>query len=213
MQKVENKWCEAEQGTDEWKEDRAGKITGSLVKELLTNPRGKSEKFSSSAKTYIEKILSERLTGTTEEIYANRAMQWGTEHEDEAIYLYEEKTMMIVERVGFYKENEFLGCSLDGYSNKLIQEVKCLSSKNHLKILMSGEVPKEHLSQCLFNMVVVGAKFCDFIAYDPRYINPKHRLIVVTIDRNDYKEEIANIFSRVGKAIKEVKRLEKELNE
>lgn len=199
------------QRTDDWFAKRLGKFTASNIGEILKKGRGKDEPFSKTAISYIRKKIAEQLTGQKEEIHGP-ALEWGTNYEETAIMEYEELTDVQVKEVGFIplkSYEQWAGGSPDGVVSKdKIIEVKCpFSSAIHTETLITRKIPEswddKYYAQIQFNMLVTGAKECDFISFDPRMKNPNHRLVVITIERDD--AYLANLIERLDLAIKYVK--------
>ena len=65
-------------------------------------------------------------------------------------------------------------------------------------------MPKKHLPQILFNMWETGSEFCDFISYDPRFIEPKHRIFVKRVYMADHEEMFDKMQMKVEIAIEEI---------
>lgn len=195
-------WHEVKQNTEEWLRVRLGKITGSGVAPLLTKGRKKDEYFGAGANTYIDEKVTEILTAAIPDQNSGRACEWGNEHEDEAIEVYELETWQKVERKGFYEGTPFIGCSPDGVVGNGIIEVKCpYNSVNHYKVLKSGEIPKEYKPQVFFNMWVTDSEWCDFISFDPRF-KGENKLVIIRVTREENEEYIENMAERVRAAAK-----------
>ena len=174
-----------EQKSDEWHRQRLGKFTASKFADLLGAGRKKDEAWSLTAKTYIREVLAEILTGQWV-AFSNTAMEWGIEHEDEAIKFYEDLVGYKVERNGFIELNPFVGGSPDGLINDDgIIEVKCpYTSAKHIETLASRKVPGEYVAQIQGNLLVTDRKWCDFISYDPRMIKDEHKIVVIRVERD-----------------------------
>jgi hypothetical protein len=150
-----------EQGSDEWRELRVGRFTGSemfkLVEpgkremtqdELKARPKtGEGSKtkqiqdvkvLGEKAWTYIYKKVAETLTGQLdEEVYAWPVLR-GKEMEGEAVEFFEKRTGMSCDPVGFIPFTDHAGSSPDRMvSDGAVLEIKCPSnSKNQVEYLM-----------------------------------------------------------------------------
>jgi predicted phage-related endonuclease len=61
-----------------------------------------------------------------------------------------------------------IGYSPDGLvGDDGLIEIKSPRQKNHLKWLLAGEVPAEHMPQVQTGLAVTGRVWCDFISYAP----------------------------------------------
>jgi len=197
---------EMDQRSEEWFKMRLGKITGSGVADLLKKGRGKDAMFGDMAKTYISSKIAEKLTGDVPDMVSSRATDWGIENEDYAIEIYESETWSSVETVGFVVRDEWTGCSPDGLVGADgIIEVKCpYNSTNHLKTIESGEVPAKHLPQVVFNTLICGRDWCDFISFDPRFPEAS-RLFVKRVLLSDHAELVEEMELRIAIATAEIK--------
>ena len=67
-----------EQGSEEWHQQRLGKITASRVSDVMAKTK---TGYGASRKNYMMELLCQRLTGSREEGFTSAAMQRGTELE------------------------------------------------------------------------------------------------------------------------------------
>jgi hypothetical protein len=125
------------------------------------------------------RLTVEQLTGLPQDTgngYINEAMQWGLDHEAEAIAAYEALTGQMTAKSGFLAHNDVMaGCSLDAHIGDFafLVECKCPKSATHWAYLRGpAEVPAEHIAQVRHQLYVTGAEWCDFFSYDPRF--PEH---------------------------------------
>lgn len=220
-----------DQRTAEWYLSRKGKITASECVALmlngkrdmtpeeleafkLSNPKSKAKTtetpFSDATYTYLNEKVAERLMtddAFIENIEGNgfkaKPLQWGIDHEDEAIARYIFDTSCSVTGIGFVplKEYEHLvggspdGLVLDTYrSTNGIIEVKCpYTSAVHIDYLLCNSVEElrkdtsygeKYYAQMQLNMMVTDTIWCDFVSYDPRMERSK-QLKVLRVYRDD----------------------------
>jgi predicted phage-related endonuclease len=102
-------------------------------------------------------------------------MRWGIEHEADARAIYEDSRGVIVDMVGFVKhpKYDFMGCTPDGVigtykANGGLLEIKCPQAKAHFEYLRNG-IPPKYFAQVQFQMMVTGAKWCDFMTFNPTF--------------------------------------------
>lgn len=199
------------QGTPEWKADRLGKVTGSAVAALYA--KVKSGEAAARADYRVQLVL-ERLTGTVEDMFTSKEMEWGTNTEGAARLAYEAESGLMVREAGFCSLPKVAaGSSVDGFidsdDGRLgILEVKCPKSKTHLGYLDSGEVPTAYNPQVLHNMWITGAQFADFMSYDPRFPRGLQRM-TVRVERSE--AAIRDHEALVLQFLLEVDALEKQL--
>ena len=201
LQQIPNVLNPDQQRTQEWFEQRRGRVTASEVFKVLT--KGKGDKPSKTRRSYAVKLASERITGVPSESIDTLAMAWGREQEEHAVKEFETKYGLKVESVGFIKGDGEYGVSPDGFvSDGGLIETKCKNSENHLEIILTGEMPEEHKPQVQMQMMVTGRKHCYFVSYDPRYVDEHLRLFVVKVERDD--EYIAMLKVEIEKFLVEV---------
>lgn len=173
-----------EQGTNEWKECRVGKVTASRVADVVAKTKSG---YSASRDNYMAQLVCERLTGKPAESFSNAAMQWGTETEPLARAAYEAKMDVLVDEVGFIDHPSIVnsGASPDGLvgADGLI-EIKCPNTATHIDTLLSQTVPKKYADQIFWQMACTGRDWCDFVSYDPR-LPSDLQLFIKRIPRDD----------------------------
>lgn len=181
------------QGTPEWLETRLGMITGSGMSKLITS----TGKRSTSAETYINQLIAERITGQQTPVHVTAAMERGTELEDQARQYYELIFDCQVKQVGFCIHDQFedVGISPDGL---IIDpdtggfhglEIKCPSASTQVAYLRKNKVPAEYVAQVQACIWVADAEHWDFISWHPQM---KPLLIRVYRD-DDFIGEMAAI--------------------
>jgi hypothetical protein len=50
-----------------------------------------------------------------------------------------------------------------------IVEIKCPIPATHWAFLKSGLIPEEYVKQCVHNLWVTGAQWCDYVSYNPDF--------------------------------------------
>jgi hypothetical protein len=158
--------------TPEWAEIRWGKIGGTLSDGLLI----KSD-------TLLIDILSQRLEYfEMSDSFSNFHTERGLELEPFAVEFLEQKTGVKFGSTGWLQceENELLGISPDGITeDETIQcEIKCLSRKEHLKILLADEIPSDKINQ-LVHAFLVNPKLEElhFFCYRPESVKHFHKIL------------------------------------
>lgn len=172
-----------EQGTDEWLAERAGKITASMIGNVLMAPT------TAGYQNYMAQLICERLTGEPVETFKSAAMEYGTEHEDQARAFYEMETGNDVQQVGFVAHATLEGCgaSPDGMIGELgLVEIKVPQPTKHIKNLMGGTIDKAYRLQMQWQMTCTGREWCDFVSFNPTF--PPH--LQIHIQRVDRDAEV-----------------------
>ena len=167
---------------DEWLADRVGKITASRVKGIDAKPQ-KGKALNATMLT----LLKERLTGTVKELRVNEVMQWGIDHEPDAIAAYENITGEFVVGCGLidHPTISMSGASPDGLIGKDgLLEAKCPTEETHLNTILTQEVPDEYMPQITWQMACTGRLWCDFVSYDPR-LPESMQTVIIRVMRDD----------------------------
>lgn len=194
-----------EQGTEEWKLARLGKVTASRVS------AARAKKGTAARSDYIADIITERLTGSPIESYTNAYMEWGTANEPLARAAYEIKTGVWVEQIAIVNHPtiESFAASPDGLvGDKGLIEIKCPKTSTHLNWMIKGEPPTDHKNQMMAQLACTGREWVDFVSFDPRL--PEHlQLFVVRFEPES--EDIALLEEDVMIFLEEVKIMERKL--
>jgi len=173
-----------EQGSQEWLQDRCGRVTASRIADLMARTKGG---YSASRANYASQLICERLTGCVAPSFTNAAMIHGTETEPEARRAYEFYIDRDVVQVGFmpHPSIEMAGASPDGLiGDDGLLELKCPNSATHIETLLGGVIPDKYVKQMQFQMACTGRQWCDFASYDNR-LPERMRLFVKRVDRDE----------------------------
>jgi putative phage-type endonuclease len=174
----------AEQGSPEWLAARAGKVTASMISNVLAKPE------TAAYRDYQAQIVAELLTGKPQgSDFTNEAMQFGTENEPFARSAYEVYMGIMVDEVGLvlHPTIDRAGASPDGLvgSDGLV-EIKCPKVATHLSYICAGVVPTKYKNQMLFQMICAERAWCDFVSFRPDL--PEHlQLFVIRFQRDEAK--------------------------
>lgn len=205
---------------ESWLALRAGKFTGSDFHQYLSIlDKGLSETAESNLYKKVLESLGEQFESVRSDV-----MERGNELEPFARREYMGDTFNDVQEVAFVDfEKLRAGCSPDGviyiekpnldFQNmsyeefkeiittpiKKIIEIKCPEIKNYLK-MAKGKIPPVYMTQMQFNMLITGAKSCDFVIY-----HPSMRLIIRKIDADaDYQKKIVNALEKLNARYDEI---------
>ena len=179
-----------EQRTDEWFQQRLGKVTASRISDVIAKTK---TGVSTSRQNYLIQLVSERLTGKKGDSFVNQAMLDGIERESSARELYMRTRGVSVTEVGFFDHPTIAmsGASPDGAVNaeeegKYIGliEIKCPLETTHTNTLMSKSVPSKYIPQMQWQLACTNARWVDFVSYNPNF--PEElQLFVARVDRDD----------------------------
>lgn len=189
------------QGSPEWNEVRAGKVTASCVEKVLATIKSGEAAI---RRDYRAQLVAEILTGRPQGgDFMNDEMRWGVEQEPLARSAYEMAKEALVDQVGFivHPRIERAGASPDGLAGKVGLEIKCPKTATHLTYLLDGIVPAKYRPQMLWQMACGELEAVDFVSFDPR-LPAKHQLFIVRFPRDE--KAISAMEAEVEKFLGEV---------
>lgn len=206
MDQFEKELIEAqEQRSNQWRDARAGKFTGSEIWKLLTDPRTNKE-WSETALTYIKTKVAEELTGLVHETGPAYPLVWGEEQEENAKAWYKNLYGIEIKKAGFLAFTDHSGCTPDGYAGESVCELKCpYNSANHVEYLTwkswidLKENKPEYWYQIQTEILFSKRSKGLFISYDPRMIKDEHKMKVIEVFPG--VEDQQRILDRIEKAI------------
>ena len=178
---------EMTQGSPEWHQVKCGKISSSCMSDVMAKGRGNAE--SKTRRSYMIRLIAERLSGIPQETYCNGAMQWGIETEPLARQAYEYAELTVVDQVGFVETSEYLGCSPDGFvGDRGLLEIKCPNTTTHVEYLLDNRLPPAYVNQVQSQLWICEREYCDFVSFDPRLICKPYFKTRVERDEEKIKE-------------------------
>lgn len=189
------------QNTPEWYEVRLGKLTASRAQAIGNCGKG--------LETLCWEKAAEIITGKLPEQIESEDIRRGHELENEARGVYSIETGRTVEQVGFVEYSKYAGCSPDGLVKDGLIEIKCKNDVNHLKLLTRQKPESEYMWQMQMQMLVTKRRWCDFVSYNPHYIDKP--LIIIRIDQDlnmqrDLLEGIKKGTKRIQEILKEIEK-------
>lgn len=156
-----------EQGSQEWLDLRLGIVTCSELDCLLVNGKGEAG-FGAGAFTYMNTLIGERITGEAADPFiGNRHTERGHELEGVARGLYQERCGVQTQQVAIIL-NHGIGYSPDSLvGDPGLTEIKTKLPKFQVEVILSDEIPKEHIAQCQGGLWVSEREWIDFVCYWP----------------------------------------------
>jgi len=192
-----------------WLAQRIAKVTASRISDVIAKTK---TGVSTSRQNYLIQIVTERLTGKKADSgFVNQAMLDGIERESAARELYERTRGVSVTEVGFFDHPVIKnsGASPDGAVNAEEEgkyagliEIKCPIETTHTNTLMSKSVPSKYIPQMQWQLACTGAKWVDFVSYNPNFPEGELQLFVARVDRDD--TYIGELEAEVIKFLEEV---------
>ena len=189
-----------EQGTDKWLALRAGCITASSFKSLVTS---RGEKTATSTRdTYLNQIIAERLTGKPVDTFKNADMERGNEREGAARDLFGAIMEVDVKEVGFHLHDDYdIGCSSDGLfclDSDTGVEIKSPRASTHIRYMRNKKLPTEYMQQVQLSMWLLEVEKYFFFSY-----HPDLKPLIVEVRRDDeYIEKAVPILIDAAKYVK-----------
>lgn len=185
-----------QQGTEAWIESRLGYATASCFKSILAKGSGKTRA------AYLEKVVTERLTGVRSVGFSSPDTFRGVEQEPLARLAYEAETGNVVQEVGFIRHETLLaGASADGLIDKDGGlEIKCVLPEIQMKLWSRGKYPSTHKPQIHGGMWICKRQWWDFVSYSPG-LPQEYRLYIYRVERDE--EYITNLESEVTRFLVE----------
>lgn len=173
---------QVQQGSPEWHELRANRITASNAWVLL------------------QKGVKSAVNGSGGENGGGFWAQRGHILEEEAIEIYEAVFNTEVGRIGFITNTDFPHCgySPDGFDD-IPLEVKCFKAEKHLACLK--ELPTEVICQVQFGMMISETERAIVILYNPDIEDSDLCFKTIEVARD---ERIISSFKRKLEALKDV---------
>jgi putative phage-type endonuclease len=199
------------QGSPEWFAIRCGKVTASRVADVIARTK---TGWGASRANYAAELVAERLTGVLAEGFKSAAMQWGSDNEADARAAYAWLRDAEVEEVGFVPHHSIAdtGASPDGLVGPDgLVEIKCPSTATHIETLLDQSIPAKYITQMQWQMACTGAKWCDFVSYDPR-MPEEMRLFVKRVERDqgrieELEAEVVTFLAEVRATVAELTRI------
>ena len=179
---------ELEQGSLEWHQERAGRVTGTSLKSALGSKKVQE--------TLTYELIAERMTEVQVIELNTPAVERGRELEPFAVEAARKETGEHYEECGMLicKEMQDFGFSPDAVIRRdgLIiggLETKCPSSKKHVEYLIKNEIPKEYYHQVLAPFICSDdIEWWYFASYDDR--NYEKPLFIIRVTREELRPAI-----------------------
>lgn len=202
---------DCEQGTDEWRQVRLGKITGSRIADIM---RRTKSGVSATRQTYLGELVAERLSGVAAESFTSKAMQWGKETEAEARQAYAMTKGVKPVQIGFVDHDSvpMAGASPDSLiGDDGALEIKCPNSATHIATLLGAEIDPDYVKQMQWGLACSGRRWCDFVSFDPR-MNPELQMHVKRITRDpimiaDMEREVRKFLADIDETMGKLRAL------
>lgn len=165
------------QHSDAWHKARAGIITASIMKNLISKKTDKKTGEISyevpnteKSRAYLFQLASERMYPDLIDPFQSYAMERGVKDEVEAFRAYSEKYEQL-RTCGFVKNDDHgvtLGYSPDGLTalnDDGQMECKSREPKFQIETIYYDEMPDDFTIQVQTGLIVSQRKWCDFVSY------------------------------------------------
>lgn len=185
-----------EQHSDDWYNIRLGKLTASNAKTIAVGGQGLD--------TLCFELAAEILTRHRKDDYKNAAMEQGNALEDNARTLFELETGFTVEQVGFVEEDEYCGCSPDGFIQDRTSgvEIKCPQDNTYARYLYDGEIKPEYYAQMQMQMMLTGCDHWYYVVFNPNF---EKSIVIKKVDADaEYQQKLRAGIEKGKARIKEI---------
>ena len=175
-----------EQGSPEWKQARAGKVTASRAKDArdrLKSGAASGKQIAYACQVALERVSHQQADATFE----NWQMREGHVQEPIARAAYERRTGNLVDEVGaFATDDDLFLYSPDGLiDGDGLLEVKTLFSPERIMTIVGNGDVSDFIDQCMFGLWLTGRQWIDLVVWVPSL----EHLTIKRIDRDeDYIE-------------------------
>ena len=162
------------QNSPEWYACRMGIPTASEFHSVLAKGEGKTRR------TYMYKLLGERLTGEVQDNFTTVHTERGKimEAEARALVLFDYPDVQLTGFIRRNLETGYVGCSPDALVGEDgMLEIKTKLPHLQIAVLREDRLPPEHVAQCQGALWVSGRKWIDFISYWPNLPIFKKRVL------------------------------------
>jgi len=157
-----------EQGSDEWREVKLGKLSSSRMADAIA--RVKSG-WGASRANYRAELVCERISGIPYDGYTNGYMERGQLVEPKAVRAYEFRVDVETQKTGFWPHPTIadFGASPDRLvGTDGMVEAKCRTTAIHFELLLTHKIPDKFMVQVQTGLSCAERIWCDFISFDPR---------------------------------------------
>jgi hypothetical protein len=187
-----------EQGSPEWKQARAGKVTASRAKDA----RDKLKSGAPSGKqiAYACQVALERVNGQPADMtFENWQMREGHVQEPIARAAYERLTGNLVDEVGaFATDDDLFLYSPDGLiDDDGLLEVKTLFSPERIMTIVGNGDTSDFEDQCMFGLWLTGRQWIDLVVWVPSLEHMAVKRITRDEDRIEALESDLMAFARL----------------
>lgn len=195
----------AEQRTPDWYAARLGCLCASDAAKMLSKREGRD--------TLRVQLAADRLTTAipedADDAFVSADMQRGIELEPQARIAYEFQTGVSVAQTGFVRHADYMaGCSPDGVIGDFdgLVEIKAPRTPKHISYIRSGGIPSDYKPQLLHQLWITGARFVDFVSFDPTIRLERLQLYVCRLDRDaaaiaDYEAKALAFLAEVDREV------------
>lgn len=177
---------DVQQGSLEWLQLRAGKITASRFRDACD--KLKSGVPSGKAVSYAAQVAIERISGSPcDDGFVTWQMKRGTELEPQARIAYEAATGLLAMESGIVTtDDELFAYSTDGFVDEQgLIEIKCPAAPEKIIAIWRDRDLSEYIHQIQGGLWITGRQWADFIMYAPQLESVGKALFVRRIERDE----------------------------
>lgn len=157
-----------EQGSEEWLRARMGIPTASCFSKVMAGSQDGAER--KTRDKYMRQLAGELLTEEPAETFKNEAMERGKDQEPQARKMYSFQTDLVVQQVGFLKDDELgAGASPDGLVGEAgMVEFKSMIADLLIEVHQKKTCPAMWKPQLQGNLWIAKRAWIDIAIYHPK---------------------------------------------
>jgi hypothetical protein len=196
-----------EQGSEQWEVMRMTRPTASNFGRIITPKKGQ---LSTSHRDYACELVAKQI-GVFTEPPPSYWMEWGTEHEPQAVEVYCQRLGTEAEHVGFVlpDDTDDYGGSPDALvaDRKGLLEVKCPKPETLIRYHWDGVLPETYIAQVQGLLLITGCEYADFFAWHPELqpfylrVEPDEKFHDAMRDAlSEFREALKELIAKVSKS-------------
>jgi len=176
------------QGTEEWQKFRRCKVSGTKFKRAISEKKD-------TRRGLICDLIAEKYSTQVKDNFVSNEMSRGTDEEKFAAKAYEDlfDTPLEIVDICQHDKYDWLIFSPDRFANnrKTYIEVKCPDSSTMVDYTLDNKIPSEYKAQVLLSFIVnEEQEEAKLVVYDARFIEANHKITVITVTREELKDDI-----------------------
>lgn len=186
---------EGEQGTDAWRQAKAGRITGTRFASVM------AKKDTAAYQNLVVDLAWELVFGPDDPSshYTSKFMEEGIEREPESIdwYKFETDRTCVQPMFVIDGEQDYIGCSPDLLvDDRWMAQIKNPGRRAHLQVMESRKLPSQYRWQVQGELMVCQRNGSDFVSYIPQLAGVIVPVELSLSDHDALRNECAALYEK-----------------